>query len=205
MRTETILIRGIPVVPSFFVGSYDELSAQFAYYNDKGTRRKREIYISFIRYPHDLRIERESCDYTSCQIEESDTSYRDTCRDLKNVTVIAVAPEKMSHGALLLSRPLCLFRWRRPDWTRDIVRRMTQYHDRELWYWERILLESDVLMEHAELSVAMRGLDEFYERSIPNVSRDRLNKIQYSDHVKSQYSVILRHETRSWIYFIYQK
>ena len=51
-----------------------------------------------------------------------------------------------------------------------------QYHDRELWYWEG-----------------------------ESISRDRLNKIHYSDHVKSQYSVILRHVTRSWIYFIKQK
>ena len=43
------------------------------------------------------------------------------------------------------------------------------------------------------------------ERSIQNVSSDRLNKIHYSDHVKSQYSVILRRVTRSWIYFIKQK
>ena len=58
---------------------------------------------------------------------------------------------------------------------------------------------------HAEFSVATRGLDECYERSIQNVSRDRLIKIQYSDHVKSQYAVIFRHVTRSWIYFINQK
>ena len=47
-----------------------------------------------MRYPHDLRIERGSRDYTTCPIEDSDTSYRDTCRDLKNVAVIAVAPGK---------------------------------------------------------------------------------------------------------------
>ena len=69
----------------------------------------------------------------------------------------------------------------------------------------RILLETDVLTEHAELSVAMRGLDACYERSVQNVSRGRLKKVHYPDHVKSQYSVILRHVTRSWIYFINQK
>ena len=35
-----------------------------------------------------------------------------------------------------------------------------QYHDRELWGLGRIQLETDVLTEHAELSVAMSGLDE---------------------------------------------
>ena len=51
-----------------------------------------------------------------------------------------------------------------------------QYHDRELWYWEG-----------------------------QNMSSDRLNKIQNSDHVKFRNSVILRHVTRWWIYFINQK
>ena len=51
-----------------------------------------------------------------------------------------------------------------------------QYRDRELWYWE--------------------GQD---------ISSDRLNKLQNSDHVKSWNSVILRHVTRWWIYFINQK
>ena len=69
-------------------------SAQFVYWNDKGTRRKGEIYISFIRYPHDLRIERISRDYTLCQIEDFGTSYRDTCRDLKIVVVTADTPGK---------------------------------------------------------------------------------------------------------------
>ena len=73
------------------IGSY---SAQFAYYDDKGSRRKRQIYISFTRYPHDLRIERESRDNTKCQVEDSDSPYRDTCHDLKNVIVNAVTPGK---------------------------------------------------------------------------------------------------------------
>ena len=69
----------------------------------------------------------------------------------------------------------------------------------------RILLETDVLTTHAELFVAIRGTWRIYERSVQNVSGDRLNKIHYSDHVKSQNSVILLHVTRSWIYFISQK
>ena len=73
------------------IGSY---SAQFVYYDGKGSHRKRQIYISFTRYPHDLRIQRESRDYTRGQMENSDSSYRDTRRDLKNVVVIAVTPGK---------------------------------------------------------------------------------------------------------------
>ena len=63
----------------------------------------------------------------------------------------------------------------RPDGARGAVRR-------DSWTWRMI-----------------RTIDH------QNVSRDRLNKIQYSDHVKSQYSVILRLISRSWIYFIKQK
>ena len=55
------------------------------------------MYISFIRCPHDLLIERLSRDYTLCQIEDSDTSYLDTRHDLKNVTVIVVTPVKKNH------------------------------------------------------------------------------------------------------------
>ena len=112
---------------------------------------------------------------------------------------------KMSHGVLLSSLRLCHCRRRRPDWTRDIVRRIRSPSRSWTLGLGRILLETDVLTMYTELSVAVRELDEWYERSSQNVSRDRLNKIHYSDHVKSQYSVILRHVTRLWIYFINQK
>ena len=136
-------------------------SVRFAYYDVKGSRRKGDIYISFTRYPHDLRIERGSRDYTLSQIEDSDTSYLDTCHDLNNVFVTAVASgKKKSHGALLSSRRPCLFRWRRPDWTRDIVRRIRSASRSWTLILGRILLGTDILMKHAELSVAMRTLDE---------------------------------------------
>ena len=41
--------------------------------------------------------------------------------------------EKITRAVLLSPRRLCHSRRRRPDWTHDIVRRMTQHHDRELW------------------------------------------------------------------------
>ena len=112
---------------------------------------------------------------------------------------------KITHRVLLWSQRLCHYRWRRPDWTRDIVRRIRSASRSWTLGLERILLETDVLTMYAELSVAVRELYEWCERSSQNVSRDRLNKIHYSDHVKSQYSVILRHVTRLWIYFINQK
>ena len=60
----------------------------------KGHVGKEKFTSHFTRYPHDLRIERESRDYTRGQIEDSDSSYRDTRRDLKNVVVITVTPGK---------------------------------------------------------------------------------------------------------------
>ena len=130
-----------------------------------------------------------------------------TCHDLKNVVVSVVASWKKNQNmqsVSIIADDFSLFRWRRLDWTRDIVRRRirsvsrswTLIHGKDTtWNWRPD-------GRTRRLFVAMRGLDECYERAVKNVSRDRLKKVHYSDHVKSQYSVILRHVTWSWIYFI---
>ena len=82
---------------------------------------------------------------------------------------------------------------------------MTQYHDRELWDRERHYLKLTSWRSTRSFPSQYVDLTNVCERSIQNVNRDRLNKIHYSDHVKPPYAMILRHVTRSWIYFIKQK
>ena len=152
-----------------------------------------------------MQIESESRDNTRCQIEDSDSPYRDTCHDLKNVVVTAVAPGKDITWSITIIPTTLSFQM--TTLRLDARHRAKNGAASRSWTLGqgRILLETDVVTEYAELSVGMSGLDQSCERSVQNVSRDRLNKIQYSDHVKSQYSVILLHISRSWIYFINQK
>ena len=62
-----------------------------------------KFYISFTRYLHDLKIEHGSRDNTRFQIENSDSPYRDTCHDLKNVVVVAVASGKENTCSMTIS------------------------------------------------------------------------------------------------------
>ena len=164
-----------------------------------------KIYISFTRYLHDLKMERGSRDNTRFQIEDSDSPYRDTCHDLKNVVVTAVASGKDNTCGITITTTTLSFQ----KTTTRLDARHCAKNDAASRSWtlgqDRILLETDVLTTHAELFVALRALDECCERSVLNISRERLIKNHYSDHVKSQYSLILRHISRSWIYFVYQK
>ena len=80
-----------------------------------------------------------------------------------------------------------------------------QYHDRKLWYWEEYYLKLTSGWSPRSFPSLCVDLTNVCEQSVQNISRERFNNIQYSDHVKSQYSVILLHISRSWIYFINQK
>ena len=131
-----------------------------------GTRRKGEIYISFTRYPHDLRIEHESRTYTRDQMENSDSSYRDTRRDLKNVIVIAVTPGiDVTWSIPIITTTLS---FQEMTLRLDARHRATNTFSITIVNFDtgKDTLETDVLMEDAELFVAISTLDEFNERSI---------------------------------------
>ena len=116
----------------------DSYAAQFAYYDDKGSRRKRLIYISCTRYPHDLRIERGSRDYTLCQIEEfRHVVSRYVSRFEKCDRDRSCSWKKKSHTEDYYHHDDIVF----SDDDTQIGRATScdeyvQYHDRKLWYWE---------------------------------------------------------------------
>ena len=150
-----------------------------------------KIYISFTRCLHDLQTERGSRDYTLRQIEDFDSPYRDTCHDLKNVNVDAVAPGKDNTWSITIITTTLSFQMttlrldarHRAKNTFSIT--IVNYGTGKEYYFK--LTSGWSTRSFPSLCVDLTNVANDRSRTS---AEERFNKIQYSDHVKSQYSEI---------------